>query len=63
MSLEHLYYSILVDRPIQDQMVLLGCHQNCTVVMRMRYLLYFVNLHVQFAVALGIACQEDIEGL
>jgi hypothetical protein len=63
MSFEHLYYSILVDRPVQDQMILLGRHQNCTVVMGMGYLLYFVNLHVQFAVALSVARQEDIEGL
>ena len=31
-TLENLYDSILVYRPVEDQMVLLGCHKNCIVV-------------------------------
>lgn len=44
-SLEHFDDPVLVDGPIEDQMVLLGGYQNGAVVMRMRYLLDFVDFH------------------
>ena len=54
MPFEHLDDSILVDRPVQHQVVLLGGHQHRTVVVGMGDLLDLVVLHVELAVALSI---------
>ena len=43
--LEHLDDPVLVDGPIEDEVVLLGGHQNGAVVMRVRYLLDLVDFH------------------
>lgn len=62
-ALEHFYHPVFVDRPIQNEMVLLGGYNNSIIVVRVRELLYLVGFHEQFSVALGVGCQIYIEGV
>jgi 2-polyprenyl-3-methyl-5-hydroxy-6-metoxy-1,4-benzoquinol methylase len=42
--LEHLYDPVLVDGPVEHEVVLLGGHQHCRVVVRVADLLYLMDL-------------------
>lgn len=61
--LEHLDHPVLVDRPVEDEVVLLGGHQNGAVVVRVGDLLDLVDFHEQLAVALRSARQEHVQRL
>ena len=63
MPFKHFNHSVLVNGPVQHQVVLLGRHQNRTVVMGMCNLLDLVRLHVQLAIALTIAGKYRVESL
>jgi hypothetical protein len=62
-ALEHLDHAVLVDRPVEDQMVLLSRNQDHTVVMGMGQLLDLVVFHKQLSVALGVGSEENVEGV
>lgn len=61
--LEHLDHPILVDRPVEHQVVLLGRHQHRAVVVRVAHLLDLVDLERELAVGLAVDGEVDVEGL
>lgn len=63
MSFEQFYDFVLVDRPVQDEVVLLGRHQDRAVVMGVGEQFDFVGLHEQLPVALRTCSQEYVQGL
>jgi len=62
-ALEQLDHPILMDGPIENEVVFLGRHQNGTVVVRVAQLLDLVRFHEEFAVALSIGGQEHVQSL
>ena len=61
MSFECFDDSILVDGPVENEMILFSCNKNGIVIVSMSELLYLVIFHEEFSIALSIGSEVHIE--
>ena len=63
MSFKHFDDFILVDGPVENEVIFLGCDQDGTIMMGVAELLYLMGFHEEFSVRLGIGSEVYIERL